>query len=148
MKKLIFAILTAACLFQKAFAFDASPPCFRDLEVNFFQPAIVNQAFSIHGVDQSVWVPILQNLQIASKEVPALLRERGKKMSPDPFDPVFIPEIAFELLNETLFEIFANVIATYNPNQVLRLNGNDIWNMYQYISNEQSKKIERCFPKK
>lgn len=143
--KFFLSFLMMLSLLPNLYAFDASPSCFRDLSVNFFQPAIVNQAFSIHGVDQSVWVPILQNLKSASQNVPDILKKKGEGMNPNPFDPVFIPEVAFQILNETLFEIFSNVIAAYNPNQILRVNGSDIWNMYRYINNENSKRIERCF---
>lgn len=138
------------CLYFLAFAFfaeayDASPRCFRDLELNFFQPALVSQALSNHRVDQSVWTPINQILKESSRQVPSLLRERVKYLNVNPLSPVFIPEPALKILEEILFRIFSETLISYNSYQDLRINGEDIKNMFDYIKREQASKIENCF---
>jgi hypothetical protein len=126
-------------------AFDASPNCYKDLELNFFQPALVSQALSMHHVDQSSWTPIVQILKEASKKVPATIKTKARNFKPNPFEPVFIPEVAMQLLEETLFEVFYGVMISYNPYQQIRINGDDIRDMFSYILNKQAKKMEGCF---
>lgn len=125
--------------------FDASPRCFKDLEINFFQPSLVSQALSLHHVDQSIWTPINQYLQEASKKVPAIIKAKAEKMNPNPLTPKFIPEVAFQLLNETLFQIFSDVMIQYNSYQQLNINGDDIRSMFEYIKEKQSRRLEPCF---
>lgn len=143
LKSLMIALfcLMATCLQ----AYDASPSCYKDLELNFFQRAVVSQALNLHRVDQGAWTPIVQILQETSKRVPALIKAKALRLSPNPFDPVFIPELARQLLEETLFEVFSGVMISYNPYQQLKINGGDIQDMFNYILNSQAKRMERCF---
>ncbi len=143
---LIFVFLTNSSLK----AFDASPRCFKDLEINFFQPSIVSQALSLHHVDQSIWTPITQFLHEASKKVPDIIKKKAERMSPNPLTPKFIPEVAYQLLNETLFQIFSDVLITYNSYQDLKINGDDMRSMFEYIKDKQAHRLDPCFmiPKK
>lgn len=127
------------------FAFDASPRCFKDLSVNFFQTGIVSQALSMHKVDQSVWTPIVQQLQEVSKKVPDMVKKRARAMSPNPLEPVFIPEAAYSILTDVLFEVFSGVLISYNAYQDIRINGDDIKNMFDYIMSKQTSRFENCF---
>jgi hypothetical protein len=126
-------------------AYDASLRCYKDLELNFFQPALVSQALSMHHVDQSSWNPILQTLKESSKKVPGMIKAKAKRYTPSPFEPLFIPEIAKQILEETLYEVFFNTIVSYNRYQQIRLNGDDIRIMFMYILSKQEKKMESCF---
>ncbi len=126
-------------------AYDASPKCYRDLELNFFQPALVSQALSLHRVDQSSWTPILRSLKESSRKVPEIIRIKAKSIRPNPFEPIFIPEIAKQLMEETLFEVFAASVSSYNSYQDLRINSEDIAQMFKYISEKQADKVNRCF---
>lgn len=141
--RLIFLFFLATPFYVQSY--DASPKCYRDLELNFFQPALVSQALSLHHVDQSSWTPILRNLKENSRKVPAIIRSKAKNYRPSPFEPVFIPEVVKLLMDETLFEVFSVSVTSYNSYQDLRINGEDILRMFQYISEKQEDKINRCF---
>lgn len=143
LSRLIFLCLLSLSFYLQAY--DASPKCYRDLELNFFQPALVSQALSLHRVDQSTWTPILRTLKENSRKVPAIIRAKAKNIRPNPFEPDFIPEIAKQIMDETLFEVFSASVASYNSYQDLGINGEDIVKMFQYISEKQADKINRCF---
>lgn len=150
MKFKIFIFVCFLNMSTAVFAFDASPRCFKELQLHFFQPAIVSQALSIHRVDQSVWTPIVQLLEEASKKVPEIIKKRAQGMNPNPLEPIFIPEVAKALLEEALFDVFSGVLISFNNYQDIRINGNDIRDMFNYIMEKQASRIDGCIilPKK
>lgn len=126
-------------------AYDASPRCYKDLELNFFQPSLVTQALSLHHVDQAIWTPILHLLQENSKKVPSMVRLKAKNLRPNPFAPVFIAEDVKLILMETLYEVFFSSVSSYNFYQNLHINADDIRAMFQYITDKQERRINNCF---
>lgn len=127
-------------------AYDASPRCYRELQLHFFRPELVQQALSMHHVPQSAWIPITQVLTSQSTQVPRYIREKARRMQPNPFDPVFLPEVALGLIEETLFQIFSTTMAPYMNYQAVVINQGDIADMFRYIRNKQEKAFLRCFP--
>jgi len=127
-------------------AYDTSPRCYRDLQLHFFRPELVQQALSMHHVPQSVWVPITQILNGEATQIPRYIREKARRMQPHPFDPTFQPEAALALLEETLFQVFSTVLAPYMNHQAVIINQGDVVDMFRYIRNKQEKAFLRCFP--
>lgn len=116
------------------------PPCYRNLEVNFFRTDLVNEALSLHGVSQSKWNLINTQLQGNVKGVPQLVKEKAKKMEPNPFDPPFQSQEAAELLRQVLLEVFSETLANFHiTNQA------NVKEMFQYIRERQSQLLISCF---
>ena len=116
------------------------PPCYRDLERNFFRTDLLNETLSMHSVYQSSWSLIGAALQRNMKNVPELIRERAKKMDPNPFAPVFHSKEAAYLLRQVLFEVFSLTLAQFQIT-----NQDKAMEMFQYILNKQSQRFMSCF---
>lgn len=127
-------------------AYDASPRCYHDLQVHFFRPELVQQALSMHHVPQSVWAPITQVLNGESARIPGYLRDKARKMKDNPLDPVFQPEVALALLEDTLLEVFSFALMPYMNYQAVIINQGDVQDMFQYIRKKQEKTFIKCFP--
>lgn len=115
------------------------PPCYRDLEVNFFDPNIVNEAFSLHAISQSNWNLINTELQRNMKQVPELIRERAKQIDPNPFESPFQPEAASELLQQALLEVFSKTLSIFHIT-----NQYNIEEMFNYIRKRQRARLTAC----
>ena len=121
-------------------AYHDIPACYRDLEVNFFVPEIVGKALSLHGIYQSEWGLIIENLQRRSREVPQIIDARASRMSPDPLSrPIRVKE-AKSLLLEVLYEIFED--ALHERDFTVQ---DDIREMFNYIRRQQSIRLKTCF---
>lgn len=129
----------------KLSAFDASPPCYKNLQTHFFQPLIVTEALSLYNINQGAWTPIIQNLNEASKKIPRIIQEKSNRMNPNPLSPVYLPELAEELLTNTLFEVFVDIITTYNFPQGGSVNGQNVDSMFKYLLDKQKNEWDRCF---
>lgn len=141
-------LLAAAFLFSfmQLHAFYDEPACFRDLEVNFFEPVIVGQALSLHGVSQGRWELIIKDLRSRSLDIPRIMRERTEFMVDSPLQYPFNPTRAMELLQQTLLELFAAVLsASYTTPSVNVVDPKDVEEMFAYIWIQQTEKINACF---
>lgn len=137
---LIF-IISSVSFLQAA---DRLPGCYRDLQVNFFESKAVMEAFSMHYIPQNMWAPLVRALQVESQRVPEMIRAQGMQMRPNPLDP-FDAGPAMDILRNSLFAVFTEVLNSYNYNQDLKINQGDIVEMFNYISNKQAYRIDRCF---
>lgn len=123
-----------------AFGFDDSPPCLRELQAEFFPPEVVRQAFDMYYVFQSQWGPILLEIRRGTSVSNLRLRERARKMKPNPLQHPFDPEKTRELLLEIQFEIFQSALIKNYFNNVEAIQG-----MFNFIVNAQGKRLEACF---
>jgi len=117
-----------------------TPPCYKDIESNFFRVDFVSEALSIHSVPQSNWSLINIELQKNIKEVPSMVRARANRMRPNPFGTPFQPQEASELMRQVLLEIFSNTLATFHIT-----NQQKVEEMFQYIRQRQSQRMLACF---
>jgi len=140
--KWLFALIFVAGTMS---AYDASPRCYKELQTNFFDSRIVMEALALHYVPQNSWTPIARALATQSQQVPQVIRAQSMRLQPNPLDPVFLPEQALELLRSVLLTVFTQVVSSYNFNQESNINQGDIQAMFDYISNKQAYRIERCF---
>lgn len=122
--------------------FAAESACYLNIERNFFNENVVNQALASRNISQSNWTLINQYLRANSKEIPQIVRERAKKLNPNPFDTPFRPIVAAEILKQVQFEVFASTLAMfkiYNPT--------DVQDMFLYIRKSHAADLEKCFGK-
>lgn len=134
-------VMTSLWILSAPMTTDAEiPACYKDLELNFFRSNLVNEALSLHAVSQSNWSLINQELQRNLKRVPELIRERAKKMDPNPFGPPFQPREASELLQKVLLEVFSDTLSVFHIT-----NQGKIEEMFQYLRERQSQRLVSCF---
>lgn len=136
-KLLLTSVLAFSC---PVIAIADAPPCYKDLEVNFFNPTLVNEALSLHSISQSNWTLINTELQNNLKRVPELVKERAKKMNPNPFGNPFQPQEASKLLREVLLEVFSETLAGFQIT-----NQGKVQEMFRYIRERQSQRLLSCF---
>jgi hypothetical protein len=119
---------------------DRSLACFKEIELDFFREDIVSQALSLHGVSQTNWKNINNNLRERARHVPRILRQKAEYMHPNPFQSPFQTRVAAQLLRQTLYEIFA---ATLKDNNIT--NESNIKDMFRYIREKQAHRLIACF---
>lgn len=141
-KRLLFTVIMI-CTAASLLAYNDEPACFKELKTSFFQTNLVYEALSMHNVAQNQWPVITQKLQLRSKWVPAMVKERADRMRPNPLDYPFNPLQADEILSQVLLEIFYQVLheswSNANP-----YNDNDIKNMFRYIRTQQKDRLKAC----
>lgn len=138
MRKIFFLLIFIVA----AHAYDKRPPCYLDLERNFFNMGAVIQAMSMQMVPQGQWDPIVRSLTEAQRSLEAMVEDRARRLPQNPFDPVFNPDVAKDLLISSAFEIF---------NRVVYFNGFTdtvgIRTMFNYAISQDAR-LNYCFPKK
>ena len=138
MYKLVIASVLA--LSSPVLAEAEAPLCYKQLEADFFNTNFVNESLSLHSVSQSNWPLINTELQKNLKRVPELVKERAKKMDPNPFGNPFQPEEASKLLRKVLYEVFSETLANFQIT-----NQSKVQEMFRYIRERQSQRLLSCF---
>lgn len=133
--------LVGVLLLGSLSAYDTSPRCYKLLQLNFFQERLVYEAFSLHGVPQGAWPMIFHDLDDQQKHVPERIRDLAARLRPDPLDPVFVPEVARQILLDVLFKTFSSVLRMHDLS-----NDADITAMFNYILSKQIDRIDSCVP--
>lgn len=128
-------------LFTQTFvySFNDEPACFRELQRSFFSYQLVDQALSLHNITQSRWEPIRKSLDGKSTLIPLILRQKASQLVRDPLEYPFQVEIAENLLQEVLFEVFREVMF---ENGVV--SESDIGEMFMYIGMHQNLRWLKC----
>lgn len=124
----------------------AAPRCFHAIESNFFNKHIVMEAlniFTLEGVYQSQYALIYIDLMREERHVPTLVKERARRMKPNPLSHPFQPDKAKDLLLNTLYEVFAKVIRKHAA-----VHEDTIRGMFQFIVEKQTNQLDACFGKK
>ena len=138
MRKIFFLLI----FIVSAHAFDKRPPCYLDLERNFFNMGAVIQAMSMQMVPQGQWDPIVRSLTEAQRALPSIVEDRARRLPRNPFYPEFVPDVAKDLLISSAFEIF---------NRVVYFNGFtntvSIRTMFDYAISQDAR-FNYCFPQK
>ncbi len=114
--------------------------CVMQLEVNFFQPAIVNEALNSFQIPQSLWVPITQSLSTKSITVPNRMKKVTASMVPNPIEYPLQKEPTALILKEVLFDVFMETMRDYQVNE--RPTADFI---FDYIFSRQKLAWDRCF---
>lgn len=99
------------CYCLPCYTFVADPlPCFKDLQVNFFQDEIVNQALNFYNVPQGLWLQITIDLKQLSRDVPARMKKKTARMVRNPLAYPLQRAEAAVILRDTLFEVCSEVL--------------------------------------
>ncbi len=121
-------------------AYDASPPCFRILESNYFEPGALYQALSLHHVIQSQWNLIYQDLAKRSRDIPKIVKDKASRLSPNPLQDPYNKDVAVQILHDALYSLFVDVLRIHNIT-----NESDIKNMFDYILSRKPEALQQCF---
>lgn len=138
-------ILLTLFLSLSLFGYDDSPRCLYELQTHFFDPRYVKESFDLYRVFQSQWDSIIVNLRQDVQYVPRIVRDRARRLRPDPFEHPFDAEKVKELILAVEFEIFRDAMVRNYFYDVSATYG-----MFDYIRSRQEKKIDHCLglPKK
>lgn len=138
MRKIFFLLIFIASLQ----AYDKRPQCYIDLERNFFNMGAVIQAMSMQMLPQGQWDPIVRSLTEAQRDLEGMINDRARNLPRSPFDPVFNPDVAKDLLLSSAFDIFMRVVYYNGFTDTV-----GIRTMFNYAVS-QDPRINYCFPKK
>lgn len=139
-----FCLVIGTFMVAGLYAYNDEPSCFRELTTTFFRPGLVNEALSMHSIDQSVWVPINIALKRRSERVPTLLRQRADHMRPSPLEHPFQPAVAGELLRQILLQVFTEAIHDLDLSYGSITNEDNIKEMFGYIRRRQESRLRAC----
>ena len=135
MRWVFFNLLVSAF----CFGYDASPRCLYELEVRFFEPRRVKEAFDLYRVLQNQWDPIVSDLSRNAPRVPKLVKEKARRLAKNPLEHPFDPEKTVELLIEAEYEVFREtMIARYY------YDANAISGMFEYVKGYKLEEINAC----
>lgn len=120
-------------------AFDDTPPCYKKLAVNFFEPSIVKQSFDLFTVYQSQWDYIYSNIQEKKGEVLPRVKKKAKGLKKNPFEHPFDGKKAVELLLDVELEIFKEAL-----HERRFTDQNAILGMFKFIQGKKQSELDEC----
>ncbi|MFQ5730049.1 MAG: hypothetical protein ACE5GN_06785 [Waddliaceae bacterium] len=89
---------------------------------------------------QSQWILIRQDLKKESRYVPRLMKERARKMRPNPLENPFQAEGVLQLFRQISWEIFVKVMEKYDDGHQQRK-----WPaIFNYIYETELRHINAC----
>jgi hypothetical protein len=124
------------------YAFEDIPPCYKELQTNFFRYDLTSQAFSLHRIGQSQWQTLVSQLEQRSKVVPQLVEAEAKQLNPNPLERPFQIENAVEILRRALFLVFRQVLLENYA--LLVTNEVAIREMFEHIWFNQQGALVKC----
>lgn len=139
LQSLIIAILTSFSIS----AADRLPPCYQELQTTFFEQNLVAEALNAARVDRALWQPIYRDLQRESFAIPKLVQNFARALNPNPLTPAFIPEQAFEVLQQALAMTLRNVLFRYRTLNYT-INQTTVDGAFRYMWQRQFPKLRSC----
>lgn len=126
-------------------AADQSPPCYRQIQQTFFRQDLLVAGLSLYSVPQNIWVNIYNDLRNGSLRVPSIVDSLARAKNPNPLDPIFIPGVAAEVLQQALFSVFSGVMRFYaSQGSNIVINDNTITGIFRYMWEQQYSQLEGC----
>lgn len=138
-----FFIYVAVGLFASVsgWAWDGSPQCYKQLELDFFYEPYLDETFSMHYIDQGDWNAIYRDLKFNVQGIHSVIWANGAKLGVNnPLDYPFQPIPAAQLMLQALYKVFVQTLHGHNIT-----NDNDIYNMFAYVINKQEGRLTSCF---
>lgn len=123
-------------------AMDARPPCFKQLERDFFQFKTVGEALGLWNVPQGQWNYIIKTLQSRAVEADAIIVKKARQLNPNPLERPFQPDVARDLIRDTMAQIFERVLLESGFYDTV-----SIGRMFDYIWLHDLR-VHQCFPEK
>lgn len=126
-------------------AVDATPSCYRQMEVTFFNENLVAQALALQRIDQSLWRFIARDLRAASNRVPAIVQAQARSLNPNPLQRPLNPDGAFKILEASLYAVYFPVLNAYR-NQISNsnINNDSIYASFRFIWLQQQAYLVKC----
>jgi len=124
-------------------AADMQPACYRQLQTTFFEQNLVAEALNASRVDRALWQPIYRDLQRESFAVPKLVQNFARSRNPNPLSPIFMPEAAFEVLQQALSTTLGNVLFRYRTLNYT-INQTTVDGAFRYMWQRQFPKLKSC----
>ncbi len=122
------------------FSFDDTPGCFRELQQNFFSQKAISEALSLSNVSQSLWYPIIGDLNREQRRLPAAITARARAMSQNPMRRPFQREAAFELLYQEARRIYTGVLLQNGVTNPVVID-----QTFNYIYQSAFERISACY---
>jgi hypothetical protein len=151
-RKIIWNFIFIICLGSASLsAYDATPKCFRQLEQSFFTRKHVFQALAMYYwvIKQGSWELVYTDISRNVRSIHTVLRQKGQAMGRNPFDHPFQTDVAYQLLDQTLKEIFThamnNAITDQTPWSNMGQFDKMVDSMYQYIKEQNQPMWEQCY---
>lgn len=119
--------------------YGAPPACYRQLQEEAFPYQRVVQAFDAANITNTSWAYLYSQLQTAKRQIPDMVRREADKLSPNPLNDPFQPELAVELLRRVEYTVFFNVMNATQYNII-----SDINQMFAFIFQTHASKIYQC----
>ena len=132
---ILFLILTLPLV-----AYDDRPPCYKDLERDFFHFKILGEAFSNWLVPQGQWDPIFRMLVDRQEQAEYVINEGARRYSPNPLQNPFQSDVARDLLHQTMYQIFERCMLESGFFDTV-----SIARMFEYIWTHDLR-IKNCLP--
>jgi hypothetical protein len=125
-------------------SYDQSPPCYRQIQQNFFRQDLLVAGLGLYSVNQNIWLNIYQDLQRGVQSVPSMVEALARSKNPNPLDPTFIPGVAAEILQQALFNVFQGVMRFYAAQGNTIIDQNTINGIFRYIWEQQYNQLAAC----
>lgn len=146
MKKKIalFFVMVGLNISSTAYSYNQSPPCYLQIQQTFFRQDLLTSALSLYSVNQNIWMNVYRDLQVASQRVPSIVQSYAMAESPNPLDPVFMPQQATALLQKSLYDVFQGVMRFYASQGNTIIDQNTINGMFRYLWEQQANQLAGC----
>jgi hypothetical protein len=147
MSKITFYLVSFYFFLATSFlsAYDATPPCFKEIERTFFNTRTILLALQYFQNDysfQGAWDPFQRALVGKNSLISGRMRTYAKKMKPSPLEKPFDHKGAVNLLRVVTREFFMEAMKKYQP--VIERDWDATFN---YIFDTELERINACIAK-
>jgi hypothetical protein len=144
MKKILLFLLFTLSRSDLLIGFDATPPCAKQLERDFFRATDIIKTMSTAQtyVMMNQWTLIAQEMEERSHDIHKLIKSRASELSPDPTEYPYNPEEAGKIYREIFFNYFSQIMEEHHvadPAQIQQ--------MFNYLLFAHKSEWDHCFPK-
>ncbi|CCB86882.1 MULTISPECIES: hypothetical protein [Parachlamydia] len=127
---------------QVVMAYDDTPACFKEIEVNFFSYDVLSEALNMNGVAQSQWMLVYQSLRDRRERIVAQVKNIANQMRPNPLLNPFDPDRAVRILMQVLFAEYSDVMLALNvANPISPV---VIRSSFEYIKGRHATRLKAC----
>lgn len=137
----IFTFSIVFLLLKGILLSDATPPCFRELEISFFNRKAVIEALSYTEIQAGVWELIAADLRAKNPLIHQEVRGLARLKKRDPTEHPFQMRQAKEILERVLFTHLQETMRTYKYNFIRE---NDIARVFNFLKSAQQTNWDLC----
>lgn len=138
--KILFALSAILFFTPDLSAYDARPPCYKDLERNFFSYKNTSEALALWKVQQPQWDPLIKVLQDRQREAETVIHKKAQLLRPNPLEAPFQADVARDLLKQTMYQIFLRCVLENGFFDTASID-----KMFEFIWTHESR-LKMCLP--